>query len=424
MKKTSFEFYISRIKQLGQKLGLSKSEIKFLITPDTIVKKELEIDGLNEKIPAYRVQFNNARGPYKGGIRFHPEADLDEIKTLAANMAIKCAVVGIPLGGAKGGAQFDPKKYKKSEIEAISRAWAREMSEHIGVDKDIPAPDVYTNAQIMGYMLDEYEKVVGHSEPGVITGKPISLGGSSGRDKATAQGGVFVLEKLFSVLNNKDSGSTIVVQGFGNVGSNVAKILHNQGYGIVGVSDSKGGLYSKKGFDPIEIDRIKKESKTIDQMYCKGSVCDDKRLKEDEVSILSNEEILKADCDVLVLAALEDQITKKNASSIKAKVVLELANGPITPEADTILEKKGITVVPDILANAGGVIVSYFEWVQNRGQFYWELEDVDKKLKDIIVAGFMNAWNIHHDKNLSLRDSALVLAIEKLIEAGKSRGRL
>lgn len=426
MNENPFKNFIFRIKETAKILGLSEKEIESLTTPDKIIEKEIEVEigGKKETLPVFRVQFDNSRGPYKGGIRFHEEADIDEVKALAGGMALKCAVVNIPLGGAKGGVQFNPKKCSKKEIEQVARSFVRVMIEHIGQDKDIPAPDVYTNSEIMGYMLDEYEKQTGRSEPGMITGKPLVLFGSLLRDYATAQGGVFALKEIISLLQKDPLKQRVAIQGFGNAGSNVAKILHKEGYIIVGLSDSKGGMYNPYGLDPIAIDKIKKENKAINSLYCEGSVCDYEQMKKDNVNLLSNEELLECDCDILIPAALGNQITEKNADRIKAKIILEVANGPTSPLADDILNKKGTIIIPDILSNAGGVIVSYFEWVQNKQNYYWSEEEIKEKLEKIIVRSFENAWKIKSQREISFREATYVLALSRIIEAKKARGRV
>ncbi len=420
MKNTPFKDYTHRIQKIGKTLGFSEKEIKYLTTPQSIIKKTLTIPGSKKKFPAYRVQFNNARGPYKGGIRFHQDANSDEVKTLAANMAIKTAVVGIPLGGGKGGVQFNPKEYSKKQIEQIARAWSRAMSPYIGVDKDIPAPDVYTTPEIMGYILDEYEKKIKKSEPGMITGKPIALGGSLGRDTATAQGGVFVLKSLLKALSKKAPGKKVVVQGFGNAGAHAADILSKEGFTIVGVSDSRGALYSKRGLKVEEIRHFKDEGKSMKDIYDIWQ----KDSKKNEVELLSNEEILMSSCDILVLAALDNQLRGDNVDGVQAHIVLEIANGPVTPEADSILLNKKILVVPDILANAGGVVVSYFEWVQNRMQMYWTKEEVHQKLQGIMEKSFKDVWEHHKIANSTLRDASLSIALLRIVEAGRARGHI
>ena len=405
---TPFKNYKTNLKKTIKILNLSKEEIKALETPNKIIKKKIKIindKGKEQKFDAYRVQFNNARGPYKGGIRFHPDANIEEVKALAATMAIKCAVMDIPLGGAKGGVTFDPKKFSPSEIEKISREWIRIMINEIGQYKDIPAPDVYTTPEIMGYMLDEFEKIKGVKEPGMITGKPINLGGSLGRGTATAQGGVYVLETLVSILELKKKGLKVAIQGFGNAGSNVAMILKKLGYKIVAVSDSKGGVYFETGINPREIVKIKKNDLPINSLIGSG------------IKTISNEEIIACDCDILIPAALDNQIRKDNAPQIQAKIILELANGPTTPEADEILKEKGIIVIPDILANAGGVTVSYFEWLQNIRNEKWTKEKIQVKLKLIMKKAFKNVWDLSKEKNITLREASFVLAVQRILKA-------
>ncbi len=421
-KNTPFAFYLERLARAAQTLGLSKAQLKALQTPDKILDKKITIKtdkGRKETLRAYRVQFNNARGPYKGGIRFHPAADLSEVKALAAAMALKCAVVGIPLGGSKGGVQCDPKKYSSTELERVSRAYVRAIGGSLGVDTDIPAPDVYTTPEIMAYMLDEFGKKVGHSEPGMITGKPIALGGSEGRGTATAQGGVYVLEETVKALGLDRKKLRVAVQGFGNAGYHAARILHELGYHIVGLSDSTGALIAENGhkIDPTSVYIAKQNGGKISEHYA-----DKKSMERDGVHVGINEELLTMDCDILIPAALDNQLTADNAANVKAKIILELANGPISPEADAILEKAGVTVIPDILANAGGVTVSYFEWVQNRQQYYWTEEQVLERLQPIMTSAFKAVSGLVKEKNVSYREAAFLLGIQRITEALKMRG--
>jgi glutamate dehydrogenase/leucine dehydrogenase len=410
-----FQNYLDNLSKTAKILGYSEAEISKLTEPQNIVNTNLEIETSLGKasFPAYRVQFNNARGPFKGGIRFHPAADLDEVKALAVFMAVKCSVVGIPLGGAKGGVTIDPKKYSGKDLELVSRAWARAMAPVIGVDKDIPAPDVYTNGEIMSFILDEFEKINGRSEPGMITGKPIALGGSLGRNIATAQGGIYVLEQLVKDLGWSLKDLKVAVQGFGNAGYTAASILHKMGAKIVAVSDSSGGLHDDNGIHVEEINIFKEETG-------KGM----KEFVKDGLKVLTNAELLEVDCDVLIPAALDNQITFENAQNIKAKIILELANGPTTPEADEILFKNGVTLVPDVLANAGGVTVSYFEWVQNREGYYWTENEVLSRLKDIIVKSYNDVKTLSKEKNIDMRLGAFSLGVKRMMDAMKLRGRL
>jgi glutamate dehydrogenase/leucine dehydrogenase len=422
-----FQNYLKNLDKASQILGLSKKEHSILQKPEKIIEKKIKMSfsKIGEKeFNAYRVQFNNARGPYKGGIRFHEDADIDEIKALAASMAIKCAVVDVPFGGAKGGVQFNPKHMSKEDIAKVARAFARTFANDIGADKDIPAPDVYTNPEIMAIMLDEYEKVMGRNEPGVITGKPIEIGGSLGRGNATAQGGAYVLQEFINTLHPKKKDLTVAVQGFGNAGSNIAKILHYMGYTIVAVSDSKGGVYSSNGIDPEHASKVKHEKDDLTHMYCEGTVCDLEKLERDNAKIIKNGDIITTECDILIPAALDGMINKDNAKDVKAKIILELANGPTTPKADEILKDMGVTIIPDVLANAGGVTTSYFEWVQNRNGFYWTEEEVQEKLKPIMVKAFTSVWKLAKEKDITLRDAAFTLGVDRIIKASRLRGRV
>lgn len=422
---TPYERAISFLHASVRRLKLTAAQKKLLLNPQRILDHEIEFDldsGKQQTVSSYRVQFNNARGPYKGGIRFHPAADLEEVKALAALMAIKTAVVGIPFGGAKGGITVDPKKLSSAELQRMSRAYMRAISSDIGPDTDIPAPDVNTNPQIMAWMRDEYEKTTGRYAPAVITGKPLSYGGSVGRDKATARGGFFILEQLAKIEALDLSDTRVAIQGFGNAGSEIAIFLHNAGAQIVAVSDSHGGIYSKVGLDPIRIEKYKKKTGSVQGQYCEGSVCDVKRLKMDETEVITNEQLLTCDCDILIPAALDNVITVKNAKQVKAKIILELANGPVSPEADELLKKRGVIVVPDVLANAGGVTVSYFEWVQGRSGDQWTAEKVETELRRIMLQSFDEVRSEAKRRKLSLREAAFDLAVGRIVEAMRVRG--
>lgn len=424
-----FSRFLVHLFRAARLAGVSPNVVARLSEPDRIIRKKLSVTVGKTRLslPAYRVEWSNARGPYKGGIRFHPNADLDEVKALAAAMTMKCAVVGIPFGGAKGGVAFNPKEYNRPVIEAVSRAYVRAMKDFLGADKDIPAPDVYTTPEIIGYMVDEFEKVTRRSEPAAFTGKPISLGGSLGREVATGAGGVFVLEALRrrGVLPVQRGSATlrVAVQGFGNVGYHTARLLHERGYRIVGLSDSAGGIVSEKGFNPEKIYEMKHRS-SLREIYCKGSVCDAEKLSRDSVSVVTNEEFLRTPCDVLVPAALDGVITGKNAGEIKARGVLEMANGPTTPEADTALGRRGVVVIPDILANAGGVTVSYFEWIQNRQGVRWEEKEVLDRLRRVMEEAAGAVATFAAKKKVTLREGAFVVALKRLAEALHARGVL
>jgi glutamate dehydrogenase/leucine dehydrogenase len=395
----------------------AKEFLKILSYPQRIIKVFIPLkkdNGEIEIFEGYRVQHNDFLGPYKGGIRYFPEVNEDEIKTLALLMTLKCSLVGLPLGGAKGGIKVDPKKLSETELERLSREYARKIYDFIGPDKDIPAPDVNTNSKIMDWMVDEYFKISqsdDHKLKATFTGKSIENSGSEGREEATGKGGAIVLNKVIEKLNLNKKDSTVAIQGFGNVGYNIAKFLYQEGYRIVALSDSKGGIYSEQGFNPELVMECKKEKDIISGCYCVGSVCDSKLGKE-----ITNEEILEIDVDILILAALENVITKENAHKIKAKIILEMANNPITEEADEILNQKGIIIVPDILANAGGVIVSYFEMLQNFENRKWTKNEVFKKLEEYLNKSFESVWEIAKKYQVSLRNSSLLVSLSKLLE--------
>lgn len=402
-------------------LKLDDSVKQVLTTPSKVITKNLEVamdDGTMKEFEAYRVQFNNARGPFKGGIRYHLEANLDEVKTLALLMAIKCAVVDIPMGGGKGGVKVDPKQLSLTELEKLSRAWIRAFKDDIGPDKDVPAPDVYTNAQIMDWMVDEYSKLVGQKIPAVITGKSVANGGSLGRDTATAQGGLFVLEQAVAKQGLTGQELSLVVQGFGNAGYNMAKLAYQAGYKIIGLSDSKGGIYDLrlKGMNPDDVMETKQLKGQIDSCYCQGSVCDCENYKG-----VSSPELLSIETDILVLAALENQINPENVGQVKAKIIVELANGGIDAMAYAELRRRDILVLPDVLANAGGVTVSYFEWLQNKTNESWSEDKVFKELKEIMVKSFEQVWTISQSYKVDLRQAAYILAIGRIVEAMKNK---
>jgi len=379
--------------------------------------------GKTKVFRGYRVQHNTVLGPFKGGIRFHPKVNVSEVKALAAWMTWKCAVTGIPFGGAKGGIEVDPQKLSPRELEKVSREYIRALKGFIGPYIDIPAPDVYTTPQIMAWMMDEFSRMTGYNVPAVVTGKPLEIGGIRGRKFSTARGGVFILEKAIKKLKMNPEKITIAVQGFGNVGAFAADILRNLGYNVVAVSDSKGGITTvskvrgrkNKNAKPVCLD-IKKIIKFKKET---GSVVGFPKARA-----ITNEQLLKLDVDVLIPAALENVITEENADEIKAKLIVELANGPVTPEADAKLEKKKITVIPDILANAGGVILSYLEWVQNLQNYYWNEKENINKLRTVIESSFDRVWDKKKQLKTSMRLAAYAVAIEKVAKAEKIRRRL
>ncbi len=391
-------------------LGYSKEQIASLENPQRVMSATVRLDmddGTMQYVDVYRVQHNNARGPYKGGIRFHPQTNMNEVKALASWMTWKTAVVGIPYGGGKGGATIDPKKLSKSELERLSRAWVRAFFPSLGPDKDVPAPDVNTTPQIMAWMVDEYSRLAGTWTPAAFTGKPLEMGGSQGRETSTSQGGVYVIEELLAALKKKERGMTAAIQGFGNAGAHMAELLSKKGMKIIAVSDSKGGIWSEKGLDVAQVERFKKQNGTL--VGFPGA------------KTMTNEQLLTLSVDLLVPAALESAITSKNVGRIKAKMIVELANGPVEPDADVKLWKRGIPVVPDIVANAGGVTGSYFEWVQNRTGDYWTEDTVWKKLKPIMVSTFREVWKVHKQHNVQLRTAAYIVALERVRKAMEIR---
>lgn len=415
-----FDDALIRVRDYGKNAGVSDDVIESLMYPTAVLKASLPVrmdDGSTRYFSGYRCRYNNILGPTKGGIRFHPGVNMAEVKALALWMTIKCAVVGLPYGGGKGGVIVDPKLLSPMELERLSRAYMRAMADVIGPHTDIPAPDVYTNARIMGWMMDEYEAIKRAKSPAVITGKPVRLGGSLGRDDATGRGAYLCIAELAKRRQLDPAKTTVAVQGFGNGGYHAARILQEAGYKIVAISDSKGGIYSPDGFDVASIFKVKQESRRVRAVYCEQSVCE----IVDHESI-SNEEILELDVDILIPAALEGVITEKNAPAVKARYIVEIANGPIMSAADPILEESGIVVVPDVLANAGGVTVSYFEWVQNLQGFSWPLAEVHDRLGAIMSAAFGQIWDLSNEEKISMRSAAYALALRKIGEAIQAHG--
>ncbi len=366
----------------------------------------------------YRVQFDDTRGPTKGGIRYHPDVSLDEVTSLSFWMTIKCAVMNLPFGGAKGGVSVNPKELSRLELERLSRGYIREIADIIGPKRDIPAPDVYTNATVMGWMADEYAQIKRQQLPGVITGKPVHLNGSLGRDTATGRGALHVLQQWVERNDLRADKMTLAVQGFGNAGYHFSRLAHAAGFKVMAVSDSQGAIFSEEGLDPQKVMNHKEKHKDLRTMlYCDGSVCDLQRYKK-----LTGHELLGLDVDVLVLAALENQVDKDNVDHIKARHILEIANGPVTSEADVLLEKRGVTVLPDVLANAGGVTVSYFEWVQNIAGFYWDANKVNSRLEKTMVREAKSVFDLSHDKKISLRTAAYLQGVKRIAGAITQQG--
>jgi len=411
---------LNRIKTIGENARVSNEVISSLMHPRATLTATLPVrmdDGSTRYFTGLRCHYNNALGPTKGGIRFHPDITIAEVQALALWMTIKCALVGLPFGGGKGGVIVDPKTLSPMELERLSRAYVRAMADFIGPETDIPAPDVYTNARIMGWMADEYEAIKRIKAPGVITGKPVSLGGSLGRDHSTGQGAYLCTIELSRKLRLTPEKTSVAVQGFGNGGYHAARLLQEAGYKVVAISDSKGGIYSPKGFDVNSIFKEKQKSRRLRAVYCEQSVCE--LLDHD---VISNSELLELDVDVLIPAAVECVITGENAKNIKARNIVEIANGPIDCNADDILIDKGIQIIPDVLANAGGVTVSYFEWVQNRAGFVWNLAQVHERLGNIMKTAFDATWDLAQTEHRSMRDAAYTLAMRRIGEAVEAHG--
>ena len=410
VKVNNFKACCDQFERAADKLGLEENFSNSLMMPDRELAVEVPLnrdDGSLAVFKGYRIQHNNARGPFKGGIRYHQEVDLDEVRALAALMTYKTAVVDIPYGGGKGGITIDPRDYSERELEQLSRRFFRRISPIIGVNKDIPAPDVNTTAQIMAWFMDEYSQNHGYS-PGIVTGKPIDLGGSLGREAATGRGVYFTIREAAAEFEVDLSEATAVIQGFGNVGSFAAKFLHEAGCKVIAVSDVTGGLHEPNGLDISSLTDYVKENRVIE-----GSGQGKK---------LSNEELLNIQCDFLVPAALGGVIHKMNADNLNCRFVIEAANGPTTPPGDEILFDKSIPVIPDILTNAGGVTVSYFEWVQNLQQFRWEEDDVNAKLEKKMVSAYSEVSALRKEKKVSFRTAAFMVAIDRVARSVKLRG--
>ncbi len=408
----SFDIAVKQLEKAAKVMKLDNEALGILREPQYIAQVSLPVrmdDGKVKVFKGFRVHYNNARGPTKGGIRFHPDETLSTVKALSAWMTWKTAVVDIPLGGSKGGVICNPKEMSTAELERLSRAYVRALADFIGPEIDVPAPDLYTTPQIMAWMMDEYETITRRSAPGVITGKPLTLGGSAGRGDATAKGGMYVLKVGAKKKGVDLKNATVAVQGFGNAGQ-FAMTLVKEHFGskVVAISDTKGGIYSEKGLNFEDVLKHKQKTGSVQGLPGTKNV--------------SNEELLELGVDVLIPAAIENQITSKNASKIKAKIVLELANGPTTPEADEILHKKGVLVLPDFLANAGGVTVSYFEWVQNVGGYYWTREEVYEKLDKKMTVAAEAVLETSEKYKTDPRTAAYIISIQRVADAMKARG--
>jgi glutamate dehydrogenase (NADP+) len=410
----------ARLERIGEAVKVDPEVVAALRYPRACLMATLPVrmdDGRRGHFPAYRCHFNDVLGPTKGGIRYHPDVTIEEVQALALWMTIKCAVLDLPYGGAKGGVVVDPKRLSPMELERLSRAYVRAMADFIGPDKDIPAPDVYTDARIMGWMADEYQTIRGVHAPGVITGKPIALGGSYGRDEATGRGAFLVIQELARRRGLDPEKTRVAVQGFGNAAYHVARLLQHDGYPIVAVSDSRSAIYREKGFDVESLYQRKQEVRRLEGVRREGSTT-----QRVDHEVIEHDALLELDVDLLIPAALEDVITADNVDRIRAPIIVEVANGPIVGDLDGRLDERGIVVVPDVLANAGGVTVSYFEWVQNRQGYPWSLEEVRGRLADKMAGAFEAVWAVHEGEGLPLRDAAYAVALRRLEEAMLAEG--
>jgi len=409
---STFRLAVAQFEEAADRLALDMRLRERLKLPQRalIVSVPIRMDDGSVKVYAgYRVQHDTALGPSKGGVRFHPEVNLGEVAALAMWMTWKCALVGLPYGGAKGGIRVAPEKLSRSELERLTRRYTAEIAPLIGPEEDIAAPDVGTNAQVMAWMMDTFSQQVGYAVPGVVTGKPLSIGGSLGREDATGRGVVDVIIEALQRLNLKMAEATVVVQGFGNVGMHTARIVHQAGAKVLAVSDAKGGIYNSGGLDiPTLISRYNSKTRPLND--CKVG------------ESMTNEELLQLPCTVLVPAALSEQITVRNAARLRCRILAEGANGPTTLEADRILEDQGIFIIPDILANSGGVIVSYFEWVQDVQKYFWTEQDIRDRLHAIISSAFQRTSEFAQTRNVSMRMAALMSGIDKIAQAHLARG--
>ncbi|WKZ19513.1 MAG: Glu/Leu/Phe/Val dehydrogenase [Candidatus Jettenia sp. CY-1] len=411
MVNSSWQTALAQLDHVSEIMMLPDSVHQLLRNFDRILTVSVPIlmdNGSLRVFNGFRVQHNASRGPYKGGVRYHPELTLEDLQALAMEMTWKCSLVGVPFGGAKGGIICNPKTLSKAELERLTRRYTYAIMPIIGIEKDIPAPDINTNEQIMAWMMDTYSINNGYCAPGIVTGKPLNVGGSLGRKDAAGLGITFVIENVIKNMKMELKGLTVAIQGYGNVGSTVGKFLYESGCRIIAVSSSKGGVYNPKGLDHHALMRYYKENGSFEHFPHSESI--------------TNETLLELPCDVLIPAALGNQITKKNAGKIKAKILVEGANGPTTPEADHILAERKIPVIPDILANAGGVIVSYFEWVQDAQCFFWCEEEINARLKNLLNQAYEEILHVSQEKGFTLRTAAMILAIKKVADAISVRG--
>jgi glutamate dehydrogenase (NAD(P)+) len=411
LRENPFEIARSQLRRVAATFGIDDNLVSVLGECKKAVEVSIPVgmdDRTTQVFKGYRVTHNVARGPSKGGIRYHPDVTLDEVKALAMWMTWKCALMGIPFGGAKGGVTCDPKQLSRGELERMTRRYTSEIINEIGPEKDIPAPDVGTDGSVMAWIFDTYSMNKGHSVLGVVTGKPLSIGGSLGREEATARGSLFCIRDAVAKQNRSLAGMRVAVQGFGNVGSFLAKFLHEEGATVVAISDSTSALYNPKGVDVPAAFAHKREHRTL------------AGLKDAE--LITNEDLLVLDVDILAPCALEQVITEHNAARVKASIICEGANGPVTPAADMILEDNGVLILPDVLANAGGVVVSYFEWVQGLQEYFWKETEVNAKLNDIVSRAFEETWETAQKRDLPMRVAAYGLAVLRVAEATTTRG--
>jgi glutamate dehydrogenase (NAD(P)+) len=411
LRENPFGIAQAQLRRVGEVFALDPDLIRVLSKP----KKALEVsipvqmdDGSIEVFTGYRVTHNIARGPSKGGIRYHPDVTLDEVKSLAMWMTWKCSLMGLPFGGAKGGVICNPKTLSSSELERMTRRYTSEIINDIGPERDIPAPDVGTDSRIMAWIFDTYSMNKGHSVLSVVTGKPLSVGGSLGREEATARGALYCIQAMSVKQGRRTSEYSVAIQGFGNVGANLARLVHAEGAKVVAVSDSRGGVYNPEGIDVHAALAHKQERGTLEGLA--------------NAEPVTNEELVELPCDIFAPCALEQVVTEENADRVKASVVCEGANGPVTPAADAILEDRGVLVLPDVLANAGGVVVSYFEWVQGLQEYFWREDEVNAKLHDIVARAFEEAWQTRDRYETSLRMASYGLAVQRVTEATTTRG--
>ena len=416
-KYNQYEQVIKTIDDTAKVMGLKESQYVTLKHAERELTVSLPVkmdDGTVKVFKGYRVQHSALKGPCKGGIRYHQSVEIEEVKALAAWMTFKCAVVNIPYGGAKGGIEVDPSELSRDELERLTRRYTASILPLIGPEKDIPAPDINTNAMVMGWIMDQYSMFAGYPVPGVVTGKPIDIGGSLGRSGATGRGVMFMTREIMHRVGKPITGASVAIQGFGKVGATAAIALQKQGAKIVAISDVSTGLYNEQGLDVIKLKEFTESGE-------KAKLFKDYK---DGAKAISNEELLTLDVDILIPAATENQITEKIAANVKASVIVEGANGPTSIEADKILTQNGVTIVPDILANAGGVIVSYFEWVQNIQSLMWDIEEINRAQEKIMIRAFNSVWDTAQEKDVTLRTGAYIVAIDKLVRAREIRGQM